>query len=147
MNHILRKPGLRALSGLILASGTLLAGCNTDKLVTVSDPTLLTPGNIENAASVPGLIQGAQVELVGGYSGFGDDAFLSSSAVISDEFYYGDTFTTRQAADSRNLQPTALGNISDAAFSRLQSARFNARRAFAAITKELSEIVAGAAAV
>lgn len=135
MTSFPRKPGLRVLSGVILASGALLAGCNTDKLVTVTDPTLLTPANIQNAASVPGLVQGAYVQLVGGYSGFGDDAFLSSSAVISDEFYWGDTFTTRLAADSRTLQPTSQGNISDPAFSRLQSARFNARRAFAAITQ------------
>ena len=80
-------------------------------------------------------MQGAVLGLQGGYSGFGDDAFLTASAVISDEFYYGDTFTTRNAADSRNLQPPALGNISDAAFRRLQTARVQARRAFAQILK------------
>jgi hypothetical protein len=135
MIDLMRRQGLSALSGLILASGTLLTGCNTDKLVAVTDPTFRTPSDIDNASSVPGLVQGAYVQLVGGYSGFGDDAFLSSSAVISDETYYGDTFTTRQAADSRNLQPTSLGNISDAAFSRLHQARFNARRAFATVTR------------
>jgi hypothetical protein len=130
-----RKAGLRALSGFILASGTVLAGCSTDKLVTVTDPTYLSPGSIDNAASVPGLIQGALVQLQGGYSGFGDDAFVASSALISDEFYWGDTFTTRQAVDMRILQPTALGNVPDPAFARLQQARFNARRAYAAIGK------------
>lgn len=117
---------LTVLAGLVAASA-----CDTNKLVTVTDPALLTPKDINTAAATPGLVQGALVEFIGGYSGFGDDAFLSSSAVISDEFYYGDTFPTRQAADSRNLQPTALGNISDPAFSRLMQARFNARRAAA----------------
>jgi hypothetical protein len=135
MHNFKRKAGLRALSGFILASGTLLAGCNTDKLVTVTDPTLLAPGSIDNAASVPGLIQGALVNFQGGYSGFGDDAFVSSSALITDEFYWGDTFTTRQAVDMRILQPSALGNMSDPAFARLQQARLSARRAYAAIGK------------
>ncbi len=69
-------------------------------------------------------------QFVGGYSGFGDD-FLSASSAISDEFYYGNTFTSRQAADSHNLQPSSLGNTSHNAFSRLQQARLTARRALA----------------
>ena len=130
MTHFPRVKGLRALPGLVIvgASALALAACNTDKLVSVEDPNQLRPGDLDNAASTPQLVQGAIRQFVGGYSGFGDDAFLSSSATISDEFYYGDTFTTRQAADSRNLQPASLGNISDAAFSRLQQARLNARR-------------------
>ncbi|HET9683180.1 MAG TPA: tetratricopeptide repeat protein [Gemmatimonadaceae bacterium] len=135
MHHFAKKRGAWVVCALVIAGGSLVAGCDTNKLVSVTDPTLLTPGDVASAGAVPGLVQGAYAQLVGGYSGFGDDAFLSSSAVITDETYYGDTFTTRQAADSRNLQPTALGNISDAAFSRLQSARFNARRAFAAVAK------------
>jgi hypothetical protein len=122
---------------LALAATVALAGlaCNTDKLVNVTDPASLTPADLNNAASTPGLVQGALVSFVGGYSGFGDDAFLSSSAVISDEFYYGDTFTTRQAADSRVLQPPNLGNITDSSFFRLMRTRLNARRAFAQVGK------------
>lgn len=137
MTHFPRVKGLRALPGLVIvgASALALAACNTDKLVSVEDPNQLRPGDLNNAASVPQLVQGAIRQFVGGYDGFGDDSFLSASAVISDEFYYGDTFTTRQAADSRNLQPPSLGNISDNSFSRLQQARLNARRAFALVTR------------
>lgn len=136
MNFSSLRRGLRTTPALALVGATALAlaGCNTDKLVQVSDPASLKPGEVGNAAAVPGLVQGALVQFVGGYSGFGGDAFLSMG-VITDEMYYGDTFTTRQAADSRNLQPTALGNISDAAFLRLQQARVNARRAFAAVSR------------
>ena len=126
--------GRRALPGLVVAGAALAtAGCNTDKLVAVTDPNQLRPGDLTTAQSVPALVQGAIRQFVGGYSGFGDDAFLSMSAVITDEMYWGDTFTTRQAADIRALQPTALGNISDPAFTRLQQARLNARRAFAGV--------------
>lgn len=135
MPNYFQRRGLRALPSLAMAGALALsaAGCNTDKLVEVEDPAALRPGDLQNAGSVPALVNGAFRQFVGGYSGFGDDAFLSASAVITDEAYYGDTFTTREAADKRNLQAPILGNITDAAFSRLQQARFNARRAFGVV--------------
>jgi hypothetical protein len=134
MTHFLRRKGARALPRLALAAFALAgSACDTNKLVQVSDPATLRPGDLDNLGSVPALVNGAFRQFIGGYSGFGDDSFLSSSAVISDEAYYGDTFPTRQAADSRILQPTVLGNISDLSFSRLEQARFNARRAYGVV--------------
>lgn len=137
MHPTLRGTRVRARPvGLALAGlAALAAACNTDNVVAVTDPNNLTPASVSTSGATASLVQGAILEFRGGYSGYGDDAFLTSSAVISDEFYYGDTFTTRNAADSRNLQPTSLGNISDAAFNRLQGARFQARRAFAQVLK------------
>lgn len=134
MTNTLRGRGARALSSLALAAVAIAgSACDTNKLVEVSDPATLRPGDLNNIGSVPALVNGAFRQFIGGYSGFGDDSFLSSSAVISDETYYGDTFPTRDAADRRSLQPTVLGNISDNAFSRLQQARFNARRAYGVV--------------
>jgi len=134
MTNTLRGRGARALSSLALAAVAIAgSACDTNKLVQVSDPATLRPGDLNNIGSVPALVNGAFRQFIGGYSGFGDDSFLSSSAVISDETYYGDTFPTRDAADRRSLQPTVLGNISDLAFSRLQQARFNARRAYGVV--------------
>ena len=137
MSHFQGVKGRWTLPRLLVAGASLFAlgACNTDKLVAVEDPNQLRPVDVDNIASTPQLVQGAIRQFVGGYSGFGDDAFLSASAVITDEFYYGDTFTTRQAADIRSLQPTALGNLSDNAFSRHQQSRINARRAVAQVTK------------
>ena len=139
INHNRRGSGLGPLSRLLvgIALALPLAGCNTDKLVQVEDPASRRPEDLNNAGAVPALVQGAFRQFVGGYSGFGDDAFLSASALITDEFYFGDTFTTRDAADRRNLFPPVLGNITDAAFARLEQARFNARRAFA-VTAQFS---------
>lgn len=130
-----RGKGLRALPMLALAAALVLpmGACDTDEIVAVTDPEELRPEDLTGLAAVPALVAGATRQFVGGYSGFGGDAFLSMSAVITDEFYYGDTFTTRQAADRRTLQPPELGNISDGAFSSLHQARFNARRAFALV--------------
>src|SRR3712207_3466151 len=89
---------LRALPRLLLvgASALALGGCDTDEIVAVTDPTQLRPEDLDNPAAIPALVQGAIRQFTGGYSGFGDDSFLSASALISDEFYWGDTFPTRQ---------------------------------------------------
>jgi hypothetical protein len=130
----------RGVPRLALAGALALSiGCDTNKLVEVEDPAALRPEEVINAAAVPALVNGAFRQFVGGYSGFGGDAFLSASAVITDETYYGDTFTTREAADKRSLQPVVLGNLSDAAFNRLMQARFNARRAFAVVEQFASD--------
>lgn len=121
-----------ALAGAFAVS---IGGCDTNKIVEVEDPAALRPEQVNNAAAIPALVNGAFRQFLGGYSGFGGDSFLSASAVITDEMYYGDTFTTREAADKRTLQPTVLGNISDGAFSSLMQARLNARRAFAVVTE------------
>ena len=130
MNRFLSGKRARALPGLVLAGGLALAGagCDTNKLVEVQDPGALRPSDLNNLGSVPALVAGAFRQFVAGYSGLGGDAFLSSVAVLTDEMYYGDTFTTREAADKRTLQPSVLGNISDGAYSALHQARFNARR-------------------
>jgi len=131
----LKRKGLRPLPAILLAGALTLpmAACDTDELVAVEDPAQLRPEEVNNAAAVPALVNGAFRQFVGGYSGFGDDSFLSASAVLSDETYFGDTFTTREAADKRTVQAPVLGNISDASFIRLQQARFNARRAYAVV--------------
>ena len=135
MKYFTRGRGLRALPALVLVMGLTIPiyGCDSDKLVEVQDPSGVTPEGFNDPTAIPAVVAGAFRQFIGGYSGFGDDSFLSSSAVLTDEFYYGDTFTTRNAADHRTLQPTVLGNISDAAYGRLQQARLNARRAFATV--------------
>lgn len=142
INHIPNGRRLRALpSLLVIGAFTLsLAGCDTDEIVQVEDPAQLQPTEVTNAAAVPAIVAGSFRQFIGGYSGFGDDAFISSGAVLSDEFYWGDSFTTRFAADRRTLQPAVLGNISDASFSRLHQARMLSRRAYAAVGRFEDEL-------
>lgn len=150
MNHIYSGKGLRALPNAFLAGvlAVSIAGCDTDKLVAVTNPAALRPEDLNNAGAIPALVNGAYRQFVGGYSGLGlDDAFLSGSAVITDEYYYGDTFTTRDAADKRRVQPPVLGNITDPAFARLHQARFNARRAFGVVDQFTTSLTATADAV
>lgn len=149
MSHILEARGLRALTRVLLAAALALPinGCNTDELVAVEDPAQLRPEDLGGAGAVPALVAGALRQFTGGYSGFADDSFLSMSGAITDEFYWGDTFTTRQAFDIRSLQPAALGNASDPAYTRFHQARFNARRAFGVVAEFSTPATAAADAV
>jgi hypothetical protein len=129
--------GLRPLPR-ILALGALalpLGACNLDRILEVRDPELVSPEELENAESVPGLYNGALRSFFIAYSGAADDAYLTVSSLLADELYAGDTFVTRQATDKRDQQPPQLGNTSDVAYGRLQLARVNARRAAAAAQK------------
>lgn len=149
INYNLTGRGRRPLARLliVMALAAPMAACDSDRLVEVEDFAQRRPEDLTNIGAVPALVAGAFRQFVGGYSGFGDDAFLSASAVISDETYYGDTFPTREAADKRTVQPATLGNITDAAYGRLQQARFNARRGFAVIDEFSTSTTAAADAI
>ncbi|HUF28772.1 MAG TPA: hypothetical protein VMM18_17455 [Gemmatimonadaceae bacterium] len=69
------------------------------------------------------------------YSGAGGDAFLSVSAVFTDEFFAAGTFTTRIASDQRNQFPTAQGNTSDGAYRNLHRARRALKDAASAVER------------
>ena len=142
MTHISSGMGLRVLSTLLLAGALAfsIVGCNTDELVRVEDPAQLKPDATATAAAVPALVNGAIRQFEAGYSGLGDDAFISSVGVITDEFAWGDSFVTRNAADRRTLQPAQLGNISDIAFNRLEQARMLSLRALAAVNKFVDKV-------
>jgi hypothetical protein len=110
-----------------------LAACDIDEILDAPDPARVTPEQVDNPQSVQFLVAGALRQFFGGYSGLGDDSFLSSSGNLTDELYHGDTFTTRQAVDQRELQAPLAGNTSDASYNRLQLARVAARRAAATV--------------
>jgi starch-binding outer membrane protein, SusD/RagB family len=130
--------GLRALPRLLLTAGLALplVACDTDALLEVDEPTFATPGTLANPAGLPTLYAGAVGDFQIGYSGRGGsvDNYLSVSSLFSDELWSSDTFTTRNATDSRNQFPTIQGNTSDAVYNHLQYAR----RA----TAEVAEIIA-----
>jgi hypothetical protein len=123
----------------LLAVGAIalpLAACNTDKLLDVTDPALLPPSAVNDPNAVNSLYLGALSDFYIAYSGNSDtnnEGYVPISGVLSDELYVGDTFTTRIAADQRQLQPVTLGNVSDGDYLRLQRARTSARRAAVAV--------------
>jgi hypothetical protein len=109
-----------------LALALPIAACDTDKLLEVDEPTFATPENLRTVEGLPVLYAGVLGDFQIAYSGSGGDAFLSSVSLFSDELHTSDTFTTRQATDQRSQQPVEQGNLSDAAYNRLQYARRSA---------------------
>jgi hypothetical protein len=136
-NNFSFRKGLRPLPRLLAVGAVALplAACDIDEILDAPDPARVTPEQVDNPQSVQFLVAGALRQFFGGYSGLGDDSFLSSSGNLTDELYHGDTFTTRQAVDQRDLQAPLAGNTSDAAYIRLQLARVASRRAAATVTR------------
>jgi starch-binding outer membrane protein, SusD/RagB family len=131
--------GSRRGSGrLALALALLLpiAACDTDALLEVDEPTFATPATLRTEQGLAVLYAGAIGDFQIAYSGSGGDAFLTASSLFSDEFHTADTFTTRQATDQREQQPTEQSNMSDAGFNRLQYAR----RSAAEVAEAIAEI-------
>jgi hypothetical protein len=125
---------LLAVSAVVLP----LAACDTDQILDVTDPALVPPSGVNSPEAVLSLYNGAVRDFNVAYSGAGDDSFLIGSALLSDELYNGDTFTTRIATDQRAQFAPQAGNTTDAAYTRLQKSRVSAARAAAAVMRVTS---------
>src|SRR5690606_20325587 len=112
-----------------------LAACDTDELLQVDEPTFATPETLDNPAGLPILYAGGLGDFQIAYSGGGGDSYLSVSSLFGDELSSSDTFTTRNATDSRDQFPTVQGNTSDGAYNALQYARRSAAEVAAAIER------------
>lgn len=111
---------------LAVALALPLAACDTDSILEVEEPTFAPPENLRTVEGIPVLYAGVLGDFQIAYSGSGGDAFLSAVSLFSDELHTSDTFTTRQATDQRAQQPVEQGNLTDAAYNRLQYARRSA---------------------
>ena len=115
---------IRNFRGLIwvpVMALAFLAAC--DNILDVTDPDRVNPATLENPDVIDVVIAGAIGDFAVAYSGAGGDAFLSSTALITDEFFSTGTFGTRTATDRRIQQTPANSNTSDGAYNNLQQAR------------------------
>jgi hypothetical protein len=92
---------LRGATIALLAT-TALAGCS-DELLTVEDPDIINPDNVQSAAGAESVRLGTLGRLVGATSGgsnTGDNIFLLGG-MLADEWINGDSFIARQEIDQR----------------------------------------------
>ncbi len=125
---------IRNFRGLIwvpVMALAFLAAC--DDLLEVVDPDTVNPATLEDPDVIDVVVAGAIGDFAVAYSGAGGDAFLSTTALLSDEFTSTGTFGTRTATDRRIQQTTANGNTSDGAYNNLQRARRALRNAAAKV--------------
>ncbi len=116
------RPNLRSV-WVAVALALPLAGCSIDELLEVTDPDTINEATTADPDFVDVLVAGAVGDFTTAYSGSGGDAFLSTTALITDEFFSTGTFGTRTATDRREQQDPSSGNTSDGTYGNLQQAR------------------------
>src|SRR5438094_5889954 len=90
------------------------AACNRDKILTVTDPDIINPADLNSAEAAEALRTGALSRLndmtAGFNSSIGGGSLAESiyyfSGAIADEWRSTDTFVQRDELDSRNQTPT-----------------------------------------
>jgi hypothetical protein len=112
-----------------------MAACDVDKLLEVEDPDTVNEETLEDPNFIDVLVTGAIGDFTGAYSGTGGDAFLSTTSLLTDEFFSTGTFGTRTATDRRLQQTPSNGNTSDGAYVNLQQARRALNRAAGAVAQ------------
>ena len=88
-----------------LLMAALLAGtsaCNTDELLEVIDPDLVTPDNVQGAKGADLFWAGALGQFGEAYSG-GNGGMVAYTGMFSDEFHLSGTFPTRNEVDRREI--------------------------------------------
>jgi hypothetical protein len=115
-----------AAAGVLLAAS--LAGCDSDRLLDVTDPGIVQPGQLNSVAALPAVFAAAVGDFTIGYSG--NDAFEGAilfGGLLTDEAGSSDTFPTRNEVDQRTVQ---LDNANNAdLFRTLQRGRASSERA------------------
>ena len=134
MRRYIRLAGrsLARRRGVVLAATALALPMNGCKdLLEVKDPEFADPAGLNTAAGVPILIATGLGDFQVGFGGDGNgnDSYLTTTALFTDEFNSSDTFTTRTAMDQRAMQPPANTNESDDPFQFLQLARRSLKNA------------------
>lgn len=121
----------KKLIWLPLLTLPLLAACDT--ILEVTDPDRVAEATVEDPALIDVVVAGAVGDFTVAYSGSGGDSFLSTTSLLSDEFFSTGTFGTRTATDRRLQQTPANGNTSDGAYINMQQARRSAMLAAAKV--------------
>ena len=121
----------------LAAAAVLLGACSVDKVLEVPDPDVSKPTAITGKAGLPTLLAAAvgdfQVAFSGTGSG-GDEGLVNMTGLLSDEFFFTETFPTRVQVDRRSidLNNSTMSNI----YFEVQRARqstFRAESAYAAL--------------
>jgi hypothetical protein len=129
-----RNIGRLAAVALLFGAAVGTTACDYEDLLEVEDRDRVNPATLEDPQVIGVVISGALGDFQGAYSGQGGEAYLSVSALLSDEFYSSGSFTTRTATDQRQQFAPAQGNTSDGAYNSLQFARRSLRDAAVAVS-------------
>ncbi len=101
---------LRLAGVAMLATTLALAACNTDKLVNLQDPDLITLPTVEDTANAPAVRNGALFEFARAIAGPAANnetpGVVGIGGLLADELWYSSTFDTMKEIDGRSMQDT-----------------------------------------
>ena len=131
MNHLRQRPSrLRSVAIGLLVVGA--AACNTDTLVDLQNPDLITGPVVRDSANAEQLFNGVLYEFgraVGGAASTNDNpGIFGISGLMADELWYASTFSTMQDIDRREITDVSNSDLTTA-FQRIHRARNIADRA------------------
>ncbi len=99
-----RRRAPRAASLAALAAGILgLAACSTHDILSVQDPDIINPENVQSAAGAEAVRQGALARFNVATSG--DESLFLLGGMFADEWINGDSYIDRQQVDTRTPIP------------------------------------------
>lgn len=132
------KPFRRLGTGAAMAAAMfMLAACNTDKLLKVTDPDIINPGDIASADAAEALRIGALGRLSQETSGSGannnNDSPILLGGLLADEWRSADTFNQRDETDKRSIQIS--NSVNSASYLTVGRARLAAHQALTAIAQ------------
>ena len=131
LRHISRLGTFTALAALVVVS---LGGCDSKRILTVTDPDVARPAALDNPSALPALRAGAVGAFGIAFNGpVSDEEQVDLSASLGDEFINTETFPTRIEFDQR---AQTIGNTSlVGTFVDINRARGLAQRAIAGFQK------------
>ncbi|MGQ0648621.1 MAG: hypothetical protein ACT4P7_13740 [Gemmatimonadaceae bacterium] len=133
MTSYMSWSGLRqaATAASIAAVAITMAACEPTEFLTVEDPDIVNPSDVQSAAGANAVRLGALARLNNATSG--DESLLLLGGLFADEWNNGDSFIARQEIDQRVITPQN-GFLTDANRA-LHRARLSAEQAVALLTE------------
>ncbi|MGH7651218.1 MAG: hypothetical protein ACREMS_05190, partial [Gemmatimonadaceae bacterium] len=129
--HLSRLGTFTALSACAVMS---LSGCDSKKILTVTDPDVARPGALDNPSALPALRAGAVGSFGTAYDGTtSDEEQVQLAGSLGDELINTETFPTRIEFDQRAQTITNTSLIGT--FVDINRARGLAQRAIDGFTK------------
>lgn len=130
-NRIHAGAGIIRAGAAVALLSLALAGCDTNRVLSVTDPDVANPSSLSGATALPTLRAGALGDFGNAYNGPNSDIEqVDLAALFTDEFINTETFPTRIEIDQRAITITN-GSLSGTYYD-LNRARASADRAIAA---------------
>ena len=122
--RIRRWAGVASLATAALAT-LPMGGCSPDEVLSVTDPDLINPSDVQSAAGANAVRLGALNRL--NIATSGSESLLLLGGLFADEWINGDSFIARQQVDRRAIPPE--NDFLTTANRTLHRARLSARQA------------------